>query len=958
MTSLHFIINNVKYTFKEEIPLQIFDIISQSMENTVDFLSDINNVIFKIENNFVGISKYFYPFDNRSIIYNCDTKNVGQLFRSIREFPDQNIEYFNMETIGIILESPNQDIGVLVKASELEMLIQTAKIIRLDLNNVDFVIRSVASKAVLESNGNYSYVGALHCQGNYTGQVFDLLDLLENEEHIPFKKETYTVKLSNSSLPSFQTNERFINLVFKNNEYITNSEESFAAVQMLQNTTSIFNLHKKTRDYLINDLGYVNPLQYPDDYFEICEKEKEYRNLQSFEHLINITLTSLREMRFVKDSPEFNNILNSKVGEVTADKSTSLNDILKIVREHKNNIVIAGGYALFKFFNFNGKNIKYSDVDLFLHSCSQEQAKKIILSIVHLLEENYKVSVKNSEHAYTLDFTPNGGYPCTLQFIKRLYQSPSEIIHGFDIDCTCILMTLETIPVFYATERGYYAIRHSCNFVNFDHLSPSYEYRCLKYLNRGFDLFIPQMIYFKENFVFNQNLYPKPLTGGYVILKYLLDSKHNVISDYNPNVFDNNYNKTPFLNKNDLSFMITNPSSQATSTFNVTVHEDNINWYPKIDNDYFIPPDLQFGRIFEIGEEFFNDDANIYGKNIVAKQQKVKLPYKYDDVLSRLLNIFSNQFVIVGDVPLGILSKTKFLASPICICFLESKNIKKFEDVSDIINMLERGFSSFYEKTYILPDRDFINNLGVYAKNTYREYYDFIEFEYFFESIDSETEQIPRLQISKKIYSNYTEVLNSQKYDFQRIIYDGKYYTDERGEYCIRNKINLNKNYVFNSYQKLGYKDLLKNKSLDEFILNDEEFIDYLNTTNYEKSRIQIKCFGISLKYQIIRKDQVNTIENQFNSLKPESSRGSPRRNSSPIRNPRNSSFIASSRNSSPVGSRVGSPRNSSPVRSRVGSPRNSSPVRSRVGIPRNSSPIGNVSRRLYSGDYDEIDEI
>ena len=79
------------------------------------------------------------------------------------------------------------------------------------------------------------------------------------------------------------------------------------------------------------------------------------------------------------------------------------------------------------------------------------------------------------------------------QIILRLYRSPSEILHGFDVDCCSLGWDGKTL---WMTQRALYSICNGYNTVNFGRLSPSYEYRLAKYGARGVAVKIPQ---FKRN---------------------------------------------------------------------------------------------------------------------------------------------------------------------------------------------------------------------------------------------------------------------------------------------------------------------------------------------------------------------------------------------------------------------------------------------------------------------------
>lgn len=74
------------------------------------------------------------------------------------------------------------------------------------------------------------------------------------------------------------------------------------------------------------------------------------------------------------------------------------------------------------------------------------------------------------------------------QAILRLYRTPSEILHGFDVDSCCLGWDGQRI---WMTQRALYSICNGLNTVNFDRLSPSYERRLAKYGTRGMAIQVP-----------------------------------------------------------------------------------------------------------------------------------------------------------------------------------------------------------------------------------------------------------------------------------------------------------------------------------------------------------------------------------------------------------------------------------------------------------------------------------
>jgi hypothetical protein len=68
-----------------------------------------------------------------------------------------------------------------------------------------------------------------------------------------------------------------------------------------------------------------------------------------------------------------------------------------------------------------------------------------------------------------------------FQFILRGYKTPSEVLHGFDVDCCCIGYDGSKI---WLSERCLFSLKNMINVVDFDRLSPTYERRLAKYARR------------------------------------------------------------------------------------------------------------------------------------------------------------------------------------------------------------------------------------------------------------------------------------------------------------------------------------------------------------------------------------------------------------------------------------------------------------------------------------------
>ncbi|KAL8780967.1 MAG: hypothetical protein Q9213_006218 [Squamulea squamosa] len=128
-----------------------------------------------------------------------------------------------------------------------------------------------------------------------------------------------------------------------------------------------------------------------------------------------------------------------------------------------------------------------SDVDLFIWGLDEAAALKKIKQIESsvrnaILEEVTTVRTKNA-------ITIASHYPIRhVQIVLRLYKSVSEILSGFDVDCSCFAYDGNQV---YGTPRGIAAFMTQTNTIDLTRRSPSYESRLSKYAHRGFEVYWP-----------------------------------------------------------------------------------------------------------------------------------------------------------------------------------------------------------------------------------------------------------------------------------------------------------------------------------------------------------------------------------------------------------------------------------------------------------------------------------
>ncbi|KAL9594574.1 MAG: hypothetical protein Q9219_006958 [cf. Caloplaca sp. 3 TL-2023] len=130
-----------------------------------------------------------------------------------------------------------------------------------------------------------------------------------------------------------------------------------------------------------------------------------------------------------------------------------------------------------------------SDVDLFIWGLDEAAALKKIEEIESsvrnaILEEVTIVRTKNA-------ITIASHYPVRhVQIVLRLYKSVSEILSGFDVDCSCFAYDGNQV---YGTPRGIAAFMTQTNTIDLTRRSPSYESRLSKYAHRGFEVYWPDL---------------------------------------------------------------------------------------------------------------------------------------------------------------------------------------------------------------------------------------------------------------------------------------------------------------------------------------------------------------------------------------------------------------------------------------------------------------------------------
>lgn len=158
--------------------------------------------------------------------------------------------------------------------------------------------------------------------------------------------------------------------------------------------------------------------------------------------------------------------------------------------EFAGKLVLAGGAALSLAFD-----VPKNDWDLFF--VGVEDVEEATALVAQAAAKFPKIDgFYATPHAWTYTFKLPGNAEGEgnqfkkqkVQFVFRGYRTIDEILLGFDVDCCAVAYDGDDV---WFSERAALSLAHATNYVDFDRLSTTYEYRLNKYRRRGFAVRIP-----------------------------------------------------------------------------------------------------------------------------------------------------------------------------------------------------------------------------------------------------------------------------------------------------------------------------------------------------------------------------------------------------------------------------------------------------------------------------------
>ena len=205
-----------------------------------------------------------------------------------------------------------------------------------------------------------------------------------------------------------------------------------------------------------------------------------------------------------------------------------------------NNVVVAGGSVLKSVLKIENRK----DIDLFIYGLNsiEEYNKKIYYIIEFIQTKHLLHSIYINDNCITIKYIIKNEVYKKIQIILRTYKTKSEIIHGFDVDSSCILYDGSN---FWVTERFKYSLTYLVNTIDYDRMSPSYEARLRKYNQLGFSIHIPgfnpnlikenikELYELFERFDYIIREYIDDLEGIDLLLAYFIINSRKIQTDYN-----------------------------------------------------------------------------------------------------------------------------------------------------------------------------------------------------------------------------------------------------------------------------------------------------------------------------------------------------------------------------------------------------------------------------------------
>ena len=207
------------------------------------------------------------------------------------------------------------------------------------------------------------------------------------------------------------------------------------------------------------------------------ESEKEKQNyimpLKDEERKANGEMAIVDKQEFMKNFAIFSEsaLQNLDWTNIVVAGSSVLTPLLPVPEKHKQNKKTLREY-------YHNMLAPTSDVDVFIYGANEEEAYQRMIQIEATVKDNLLWEVTSIRTKHTITIVSR--YPNRhVQIVLRLYKSVSEILTGFDVNCSCVAFDGKQV---YASPRAIASLITQSSEIDLNRRSPSYEHRKFVFL--------------------------------------------------------------------------------------------------------------------------------------------------------------------------------------------------------------------------------------------------------------------------------------------------------------------------------------------------------------------------------------------------------------------------------------------------------------------------------------------
>jgi hypothetical protein len=224
--------------------------------------------------------------------------------------------------------------------------------------------------------------------------------------------------------------------------------------------------------------------------YSILQYEKTHAN-----RLILLDDVNIKSKQYiVRNGKLYSKILNKK--SLVNNTCEKINNLIEkhypfINHIDTKNACFAGGFCVNLMMNI----LQINDFDIFLY-CKDEEFPTTLYDLIHSIHNAYTKFNPNSNVTYMLKKNTNvmdiiykhDDVIVKFQIILVKYYRMVDILKSFDIDSCCVIYKDNKT---YLNNRSMKAFTYMANSYNPEYFTSLYIYRLQKYVNRGFDIFVP-----------------------------------------------------------------------------------------------------------------------------------------------------------------------------------------------------------------------------------------------------------------------------------------------------------------------------------------------------------------------------------------------------------------------------------------------------------------------------------